>query len=101
MEFRKIKKDSAYRNYKTEGFSSNQYPQVEPVDYIMKIGKHKGQSLKEIMETTKGKYYINWFVENIVNKENEKFYGKIMKINQMLLDTKQIQPHKKEEEESH
>ena len=28
----------------------------------------------------KGKEYLYWFRENVVNKENEKFYGKIMKV---------------------
>ena len=93
MEFRKIKKESPYRNFQ-------QYPQTDPVDYVMKIGKHKGKSLKEIMETTKGKYYIHWFAENIVNKENEKFYGKILKVNQMLIDTKQIVSKKGDESDS-
>jgi len=87
------KKESPYRNYPTTG-----YTKTDPIDYVMKIGKYKGQSLKEIMETEKGKYYINWFAENIVNEKNSMFYGKIMKVNQMLIDTKQIQPHKKKDE---
>jgi len=92
-DFLKNKRESPNRNFQA-------YPQTDPIDYVMKIGKNKGKSLKEIMETTKGKYYINWFAENIVKPDNEKYYGKILKVNQMLLDTKQIQPHKKNDEES-
>ncbi len=90
-EFLKNKKESPYRNFQT-------YPQTDPIDYVMKIGKHKGKTLKEIMETTKGKYYIHWFAENIITPENEKYYGKIIKVNKMLLDTKQIQPHSKDDD---
>ncbi len=66
----------------------------------MKVGKYKGQSLREIMETTKGKYYINWFAENVVTPDNSKYYGKILTINQMLLNTKQIKPGTNDEDEN-
>ncbi len=53
-------------------------------DYTMKIGKHKGKSIKELIAMPKGKEYLYWFRENVVNDTNEKFYGKIMKVVEQL-----------------
>ncbi len=65
-------------------------------DYTMKIGKHKGKSITDILEMPKGKDYLFWFHDNVVNKDNEKFYGKIMKVVQRLRD---MDDFKKEEKE--
>ena len=32
----------------------------------------------------KVKEYLYWFHDNVINKENEKFYGKIMKVVEKL-----------------
>lgn len=69
---------------KCKGLVSN--PIEEFGDYTMKIGKHKGKSLKELLETEKGKEYLYWFRDNVVNDENEKFYGKIIKVVHRLRD---------------
>ncbi len=53
-------------------------------DYTMKIGKHKGKSIKELIAMPKGKEYLYWFRDNVVNDTNEKFYGKIMKVVEQL-----------------
>jgi hypothetical protein len=55
-------------------------------DYTMKIGKHKGKSITEILAMPKGKDYLYWFRDNVVNETNEKFYGKIMRVVQRLRD---------------
>ena len=43
----------------------------------MKIGKHKGKTLDEIAVDDGGKKYLFWFVDNVINEENEKFYFKL------------------------
>jgi uncharacterized protein (DUF3820 family) len=50
----------------------------------MKIGKHKGKTIKELIAMPKGKEYLYWFRDNVVNDTNEKFYGKIIKVVEQL-----------------
>lgn len=66
-------------------------------DYTMKIGKHKGKSISDILEMQKGKDYLYWFHDNVINETNEKFYGKIMKVVQRLRD---MDDYKKEKDEN-
>ncbi len=74
-------------------YNTSKYPPKKPLtgdayidfgDYTMKIGKHKGKSLKELIEMPKGREYLYWFHDNVITKENEKFYGKIMKVVEQL-----------------
>lgn len=44
----------------------------------MKIGKYKGLTYREIAQEEDGKRYLCWFVDNVINEENEKFYGKLV-----------------------
>ena len=71
----------------------SKYPPKKPLtgdafvdfgDYTMKVGKHKGKSLNELISTSDGRKYLCWFHDNVINKENEKFYGKIMKVVEQL-----------------
>lgn len=50
------------------------------MEYTMKIGKHKGKTLAELVETDNGQQYLLWFANNIVNDTNRMFYGKILKV---------------------
>ena len=59
-------------------------PLVDFGDYTMKIGKHKGKSLTQLIDMPKGKEYLYWFHDTVINKDNEKFYGKIMKVVEKL-----------------
>jgi len=73
---------ATYKKFETKKLTGN--PMVDFGDYTMKIGKHKGKTIKELIEMPKGKEYLYWFRDNVVNKENEKFYGKIMKVVEKL-----------------
>ena len=44
----------------------------------MKIGKFKDKTFDEICKEKDGKRYLYWFVENVINEQNEKFYLKLM-----------------------
>ena len=44
----------------------------------MKIGKHKDKTFNEICSQKDGKRYLYWFVDNVINEQNEKFYLKLM-----------------------
>ena len=72
---------------------ASKYPPKKPLtgdayvdfgDYTMKIGKHKGKSLQELSSNSDGRKYLCWFNDNVVNKDNEKFYGKIIKFVEQL-----------------
>ena len=54
------------------------------MEYTMKIGKHKGKTLAELVETDNGQQYLLWFANNIVNDTNRMFYGKILKVVEKL-----------------
>ncbi len=59
-------------------------------DYTMKIGKHKGKSITELLEMEGGKQYLIWFHDNVINEENMKFYGKIIKVVEALVGKDQL-----------
>lgn len=59
-------------------------------DYTMKIGKHKGKTLNDLRKTKEGTQYLYWFKDNIINDTNEKFYGKIIRVVNMMRDLEDL-----------
>jgi hypothetical protein len=55
-------------------------------EYSMKIGKYKGKTLNELRKTEAGKKYLYWFMDNVVNESNEKYYGKLIRVVNMMRD---------------
>ena len=55
----------------------------------MKIGKFKDKTFNEICNQKDGKRYLFWFVDNVINEQNEKFYLKLMSYVKELKQTEQ------------
>lgn len=42
---------------------------INPMDYVLKVGKHKGKTLYELMKTPSGRSYLKWMRGWLIDNE--------------------------------